>query len=310
MSDLYFFDSSSEGLMLSWPIISNKGILSILDRVKPINVLKVYVNFYADRKILYKDFKGDTNSYIYVIVNKLNGKSYVGSSRSIKVRVFNYFNLSHLEAQSRRPLASAIIKYGLVNFAFIVIEQVDTNLHHIEVRETYWIKHLKPEYNATKDAARNIGASHTAETKLILSKKMSKGVVYVYNEFKELLAIAPSMISIAIFLGNKSITISINRAIKEGSLFRSSWYLSRVPFSADEKPLMEVGSSAYTDLINKMKFQKHMKAIFVFKDGDFLCKYDGITVAAKELKLSHNAIKESIVNNITYKGYKFSYHRI
>ena len=43
-----------------------------------------------------------------------------------------------------RPISSAILKYGLVNFAFIVIEEVDTDLHNIEIRETYWIKHIKP----------------------------------------------------------------------------------------------------------------------------------------------------------------------
>jgi len=30
-----------------------------------------------------------------MIVNKLNGKCYVGSTRSIKVRLYNYFNLTH-----------------------------------------------------------------------------------------------------------------------------------------------------------------------------------------------------------------------
>lgn len=264
--------------MLSLPVFSNKNILSVLDRIKPINVLKIYVNFYADRKLLYNEFKGDINSYVYVIVNKLNGKIYVGSTRSMKNRAINYFNLSHLATQKSRPISSAILKYGLVNFAFIVVEQVDTSLHNIEVRETYWIKHLKPEYNATKDAARNIGGSHTLETKLALSLKKSKGSIYIYNEYKQLLVIAPSMISIAILLGSKSISVSINRAIKEQSLYRSYWYFTKVPLNIDEKPLMEAGSTAYTDLINQMKSQKHTKAIFVYKDEDFLCKYDGVMV--------------------------------
>ena len=296
--------------MLSLPIVRNKSVLSIIDKIKPINFFIVYENFYADRKILYKDFNKDTNSYVYAIVNKLNGKLYVGSSRSLKVRATNYFNLSHLASQKGRPISSAILKYGLVNFAFIVIEQVDTNLYHIEERETYWIKYLKPEYNATKDAARNIGASHTIETKLGLSKKLSKGSIYIYNENKQLLAIAPSLISIAILLGSKSISVSISRAIKEGSLFRSSWYLAKVPINNDEKPLIEAGSAAYEDLINQMKSQKHAKAIFVFKNEEFLCKYDGIMIAAKELKLGHYTIKKCIVNNTTYKSYRFSYHRI
>jgi group I intron endonuclease len=52
-----------------------------------------------------------------MIVNKLNGKCYVGSTRSIKVRLYNYFNLTHHITQKGRPISSAILKYGLVNFA-------------------------------------------------------------------------------------------------------------------------------------------------------------------------------------------------
>lgn len=227
----------------------------------------------------------------------------------LKVRVSNYFNLSHIAAQKSRPISSAILKYGLINFAFILVDKVDTSLQHIEVCETFWIKRLKPDYNATKDAARNIGGSHTIETKLAISTKRSSGPVFIYNEFKQLLAIAPSMISIAILLGNKSISISINRAIKEESLFRSSGYLSKVPFNTDEKPFIEARSQAYAKLIQEIKAQKHIKAVFVFKHETFVAKYDGIMIA-KTLSISHNTIKECILNNTTYKEYRFSYHRV
>jgi hypothetical protein len=60
------------------------------------------------------------------------------------------------------------------------------------------------------------------ETKLKMSKLLSTGSIYIYNELKELLVIAPSLISLAVLLGSKSISISLNRAISEKSLFRSS----------------------------------------------------------------------------------------
>lgn len=293
------------------PVFSNKNIQSVLDRVKPVNALKVFENFYTDRRTLYKEFKGNTTSYIYVIVNKLNGKTYVGSTRSMRNRVSTYFNLAHLAAQEKRPISSAMLKYGLLNFSFIVLEQVNTNLHEIEVRETYWIKYLKPEYNATNEAARNTGGIYTSETKLAISLKKSKGSVYIYNEFKQLLVIVPSMTSLAILLGSKSICVAIKRSIKEGSLFRSSWYFADEPFNISDKPVLAVGTKGYTDLINQMKSQKHiLKAIFVFKDGEFIAKYDGVMAAAKALKIGHNTIKQNIASNTTYRGYRFSYHRI
>src|SRR6187397_2184650 len=134
VSGLSLFDDSFDICMTTVAIV-NKNIISAIDRIKPGKVLKVYENFYNDRKQLYKEYKGDTKSFIYVIVNKLNGKCYVGSTRSIKNRITNYFNLAHIAAQKGRPISSAILKYGLVNFAFIVIEEVDTDLHNIEIRE-------------------------------------------------------------------------------------------------------------------------------------------------------------------------------
>lgn len=292
------------------PIVSsNKHIQSFLDRVKP-KVLKVYANFYADRKILNRDFKGDYNSYVYILVNKLNGKIYVGSSTKITNRVRNYLSPGHLSAH-KRPISSAIIKYGWIHFAFIVLEQVDTSLYNLEDRETYWIKHLNPDYNVFKEGTRNAGISHSDETKLAMSMKMSRGSIYIYNESKQLLAIAPSMISLALSLGSKSISVSIKRAISQGLLFRSSWYLTREPINVNDKPVIEVGTEDYKILIERMISQKHLlKAIFVFKDGEFIRKFDGVMSAAKELKMSHNTIKECSEKNTMYKGYRFSYHRI
>lgn len=289
----------------------NKNILNALERLKPNKALKIHANFYNDRKELYKQFKGDRKGYIYMIVNKLNGKCYVGSTRSVKVILSNYFNLALLEAQKRRHISSAILKYGLVNFAFIIIEEVDLEVDNLEERETFWIKLIKPEYNAIKDAARNLSIPHLIETKLKISKNRSSGVVFIYDEFKRLLVIVPSLTSLAVSLGNRSITISLKRAMVNESLFRSSLYISKYPLNEDEKPLMEVPSPEYSELIEKMKSQKHIrKAIFVFKDGEFICKYEGIMEAESALNISHDTINSNIENNTTYKGYRFSLHRI
>jgi len=246
-----------------------------------------------------------------MIVNKLNGKCYVGSSRSIKVRLYNYFNLALLAAQKGRPISSAILKYGLLNFAFIILEEVDLDLHNLEERETFWIKLIKPEYNAVKDAARNQSVPHSEETKLLISTLRSSGSIYIYDEFKKLLTIVPSLRSLATLLGSTSICISLKRAMEDKSLFRSSWYISKHPFNEDDLPLMDISSSDYTDLIEKMKSQKHIrKAIFVFKDGELLKKYEGIMAAEKALSISHETIKTNIEKNTSYNGYRFSYHRV
>jgi len=290
----------------------NQNILNSLDKLKPNKALKIYLNFYNDRKKLYKEFKGDRKGYVYMIVNKLNGKCYVGSTKSIKVRLSNYFNLAHLDAQKGRPISSALLKYGLVNFAFIIIEEVDLDVHNLEERETFWIKQIKPEYNATKEAARNFSIPHSEETKLKLSINSSNNPVYIYDEFRRLLVIIPSITWLSRDLNRSSTNPSLKIAIKDEAIFRSSWYISLNPFNEGDKPLMVFPSPEYSDLIEKMKSQKHIrKAIFVFKeDGKFIKKYDGIKEVAKALNISDHTIRSNIEKNTTYKGYKFSYHRI
>ena len=53
----------------------------------------------------------------------------------------------------------------------------------------------------------------------------------------------------------------------------------------------------YTNLITQMISQKHIrKAIFVFKDGEFLCKYDGVMDVERALNISHETIKKKKKN--------------
>lgn len=60
-----------------------------------------------------------------------------------------------------------------------------------------------------------------------------------------------------------------------------------------------------------MKAQKHIrKAIFVFKDGEFLRKYNGILEAEKDFKIYHDTINSNIEKNTMYIGYRFSLHRV
>jgi len=74
---------------------------------------------------------------------------------------------------------------------------------------------------------------------------------------------------------------------------------------------MEASSPQYYELIEIMQSQKHIrKAVFVFKDSEFIGKYEGIMEAERALNISHDTINSNIEKNTTYKGYRFSLHRI
>lgn len=89
--------------------------------------------------------------FIYVITNDINGKQYVGKTTDT---IENRFK-KHLEEYSRircekRPLYSAMNKYGIEHFSVRQLEECDLSI--LNEREQYWINQLKTYqdgYNAT-----------------------------------------------------------------------------------------------------------------------------------------------------------------
>lgn len=72
--------------------------------------------------------------YIYIIVNKLNNKCYINNTRLIKVRLYSSFNIILAVIQKEKLISSTILKYKLINFAFIIIKKVDLNVYNLEKR--------------------------------------------------------------------------------------------------------------------------------------------------------------------------------
>lgn len=89
-------------------------------------------------------------NYIYKITNKINNKSYIGKTSHLNPlkRWEEHLKDSKKKLKSKRPLYSAINKYGEDNFIFEIIEE--TNIP--EEREVFYInfyKTYKTGYNAT-----------------------------------------------------------------------------------------------------------------------------------------------------------------
>ncbi len=114
----------------------------------------------------------------------ITGKCYVGKSNDMYVRLSNYFQARYLEKHKfSMYICRAILKYGLSNFALIILE---TNPADLAKAEDHWIKLLNSEYNTERNVigpgnttgqlrpdrtgANNsfYGRSHTVSTKEIL----------------------------------------------------------------------------------------------------------------------------------------------
>jgi hypothetical protein len=154
---------------------------------------------------------------------------------------------------------------------------------------------------------------HSDATKYQISSIKSIDWIYVYNSFKQLLFIFPSLR----FLSGqiKSNSATLNKFIENRLLFRGGWYIFKSPLSANDVPLItDVNSLEYVKLyeLGKIRANKHiLKAIFVFNDkNEFLFKFDGIMEAQKALNISHDTIKLYLDSGKTYNNYLFYSHRI
>ena len=88
-------------------------------------------------------------AYIYKITNDINQKIYGGKTeRTVEERFLEHCRASKKEYCEKRPLYSAMRKYGVEHFHIELIEETNNP----EEREIYWIEKLgsfKNGYNAT-----------------------------------------------------------------------------------------------------------------------------------------------------------------
>lgn len=117
--------------------------------------------------------------YIYKITNNINGKIYIGkTSNTIQERWHEHKSDYKKRVEEKRPLYSAMKKYGIENFSIEEIEFVATDAIASE-RETYWIELLgsfKYGYNATKGGDGKRYADYDLIYALFQEGKISKEI--------------------------------------------------------------------------------------------------------------------------------------
>lgn len=111
---------------------------------------------------------------IYEIRNVIDGKRYIGSAVSLRLRWRQHkCALEKGTRKANRRLLNAWRKYGGQNFQFRHL--VYCAAEHLIFYEQAVIDSLAPEYNIRKDAASNLGIRMTEETRRRISEAQ-KGV--------------------------------------------------------------------------------------------------------------------------------------
>lgn len=106
--------------------------------------------------------------YIYRIINNINGKSYIGSTKDTKERFKQHIKSSkYSSSQSYNyPLQRAFRKYGIENFSFTIIEECELDI--VAEREKYYIV----KYNTLTN--KGYGYNQTLETECALRDPLFK----------------------------------------------------------------------------------------------------------------------------------------
>lgn len=124
-----------------------------------------YTNAESDKPLIIKENKGKAGVYRWI--NNLNGNSYIGSSKSLDIRLKNYFSPNFLNRElktSESRIYRAIRKNGYSNFSLEILEYCNPS-DAVSIEQKY-LDLLKPEYNILKKAGSLLGFKHSEKTLL------------------------------------------------------------------------------------------------------------------------------------------------
>lgn len=99
---------------------------------------------------------------VYMIYNKINKKIYIGKSKDLRVRFYNYLDLIRLNNNRASRIHKALLKYGFENFSVSILEFCrdspklrikkgdGTLAEELNNKEDIYIRIFKPQYNIAR----------------------------------------------------------------------------------------------------------------------------------------------------------------
>jgi len=319
------------------------------DNTKNVLPIKIYKNFKEDKVTILKEQKDKSGVYCLVnnINGHLYIGSSINLASRMKNYLTTTFLKSR--QNSNMPIVKALLKYDQSNFSLWIIEYVTPEFlteretffitqvipYYNVLKQGYsslGYKHTEETKKLLSELAKNkvhsektkgliaraltgennpfYNKSHSVESKVRMIEANSKYPVYLYDSFKKLVILFPSVLTLAkLIQSNHSTLVEV---IKNQEIFRGEWYISNIPYNLFDSPIINGESKEYEELIVAMNNQRDIrKAVFVYDaDKKFLAKYEGVTKAQKELNINHSTIKKYAKIGSLYNGYIFSYERL
>jgi hypothetical protein len=115
----------------------------------PVKFLDKYSNHnHSSRKIIKQKYNKVTGIYLWV--NTITNRSYVGKSVNLHQRITKYFSAAYINNnKSKMAICGSISKYGINNFTLYILEVInsDNSKKFLSERENYWYNYINPSYN-------------------------------------------------------------------------------------------------------------------------------------------------------------------
>jgi len=245
------------------------------DYTNNLGFLIVYNNFKENRTDILKQQKDKSGIYCLInkINGHSYVGSSINLASRMKNYLNNTFLKS--KQNINMPIIKALLKYDQSNFKLLILEYVDyKNLtiretYFITLVLPYYnvlkqgysslgYKHTQETKALLSELAKNrihsektksliaraltgennpfYNKNHSVESKVRMIEANSAYSVYVYNSFKELIVIFPSVLTFCkLIKSNHSTIIDI---IKQKTIFRGEWFFNNIPYNINDKPII------------------------------------------------------------------------
>ncbi|CBX90003.1 similar to GIY COI i14 grp IB protein [Plenodomus lingam JN3] len=245
------------------------------DNILNVKAVKVYSNLKEDRLNILKEQRDKSGVYCLINkVNGHSyvGSSIKLASR---MRNYLNKAFLKSKQNANMPITKSLLKYDYSNFSLLILEYVEAEfltsretfyianiipyynvlkqgfsyLGYIHTEETKKLLSELAKNRTHSDETKGLIAravtgennpfynkSHSIESKIRIIEAKSAYSVYVYNSFKELLVIFPSVKTLAKLIKSNSSTLV--DVIKEHTIFRGEWYLLNIPYNISDTPLI------------------------------------------------------------------------